>query len=135
MTVILSTGLIAVDIQVGRTTIRLLADTGAEASLLPLHSLKGIAAGYQAIKFLIGGSAIYAVRMRGPTASATLESHNRLGRSTTATSKPVWAHALPAGTPPFVGFDGILGMDMLDDFGADAVKDASKGIAYLAQRS
>jgi hypothetical protein len=50
------------------------------------------------------------------------------------TSLDVRVHLGAAGALPFVGFDGIMGVDMLDDIQADPTKDLAGKTALLARR-
>jgi hypothetical protein len=137
---ILSDGRITVDVRVHGSpaaTVNLIVDTGAEASALPFFSLPPAmrtAPKSQLVTFCIGGARIWTIRLNGAVAETDVEPHGRGGRVTQATSSPIRVHLQAIGTTPFIGFDGILGMDMLDDFGADPVKDTQGRSAYLALR-
>jgi hypothetical protein len=137
---ILSDGRIAADVRVSGSpvvTVNLIIDTGAEASALPFlrmpAAVRSAPVSRPPVTFLLGGAKILTIRLRGMVAETDVEPHGR-GPATKATSSTIRVHFQAAGTVPFVGFDGILGMDMLDDFAADPVKDAAGKAAYLARR-
>lgn len=139
MATILSDGRITAEVEVRgspSSTVTLIVDTGAEASALPLVSMPSSvksAPASRPVTFYIAGAAVLTFRMSGTRAQTDVEPHGG-GITTTATSSNIRVHHLSIGTAPFIGFDGLLGMDMLDNFAADPVKDRAGSKAYLASR-
>jgi hypothetical protein len=117
----------------------LLVDTGAEASALPHAKMPPAAQGAKAshpITFHIGGVRIHTMLLTGPMAETDVEIRGG-GRQTSRVqaSPNIRVHLLQPGALPFRGFEGLLGMDMLDSFGIDPVKDAAATFAYMAKRA
>jgi hypothetical protein len=141
---VLTCGRIAADVRIampgggGSSNVSLLVDTGAEASALPFVNMPAAVQGAGAshpITFHVAGTTVYTMRLNGPVAETEVEPHSR-GVVTVQKAPPnIRVHFSAIGVAPFNGFDGLLGMDMLDYFSADPVKDAAGTAAYLAQRT
>jgi hypothetical protein len=136
---ILTGGRVTTDVEVGgspTSTVTLIIDSGAEASALPFASMPSSvksAPASRPITFYIAGTSILTFRMAGTSSQTDVEPHGG-GHPTKATSRNIRVHHVAIGTAPFIGFDGLLGMDMLDNFAADLVKNRTGSRAYLAAR-
>lgn len=108
---------------VGR--VRLLLDTGASYSMLPLEALEAL--GYaphqsnEAVRLFSANGIILAPVVR-------LSWFNCLGQ--TLKNFPVVAHTIPSGIPA----DGLLGMDFLSSCGA-VISIADAGISFKSPKS
>lgn len=117
-------------------TADLIVDTGAELSVLPYHKLAAglgrLSAG-PIVRMNVGGAWLQTIVVHGATLETDVEPHGGGPQGTAKASKsfPVYLQV----TNLFTGFDGLLGMDLLDDFRADAVKDIWGNRAYLAKRA
>lgn len=122
----------------GTASADVLLDTGAELSALPNHALspalKGASLG-PTVTYVAAGSTISTVVMHGPTAQVPIEPHGGGTAAVASISAGVPVHFLAAGSAPFVTFDGIFGIDLLDQFAADPVKDLGATRNYLAKRA
>jgi hypothetical protein len=74
------------------------------------------------------------VEINGPQCEADVQPHSRGTVSKKTTTAAFHVHYLVAGTSPFVHFDGIFGMDLLDGFEVDPVEDFAGTSSYLALR-
>jgi hypothetical protein len=139
MATIRTDGRITADVEVHgspASTVTLIVDTGSEASALPLVSMPPSvksAPASRPVTFYVASTSFITWRMGGTAAQTDVEPHGG-GSPTKATSSNIRVHQLAIGTYPFVGFDGMLGADMLDNFAADPVKDKAATRAYLASR-
>jgi hypothetical protein len=139
MATILADGRVTTDVEVHgspKSTVSLIIDTGAEASALPNVSMPArvkSAPASRPITFYIAGTAILTFRLAGTSSQTDVEAHGG-GPPIKATSPNIRVHYIATGTAPFIGFDGLLGMDMLDNFAADLVKNKAGSRAYLATR-
>jgi hypothetical protein len=114
-----------------------IVDTGAEQSTLPDHSVSAAlshASWGPAVTFFVGGTSVTTVVANGIECKADVQNHGGGAASTETTSIGIAIHWIAAGTAPFVNFDGLLGIDLLDAFKADPVKDRALTTSYLARR-
>jgi hypothetical protein len=140
---ILSDGRITISVQISDPKLgvspsaNLIADTGAELSVLPNHAFSAWLAGATfgpAVTFQIAGSTVSTLIANGITSQTDVEPHGG-GPAMVASSKlGIPIHHIAAGAAPFVAFDGILAMDLFDEFQADPVKDLAAMQSYLAKR-
>jgi hypothetical protein len=121
-----------------RTSSTLIADTGAELSMLPDHAHSSTLATTTlgpTINFQVAGSSISAVFANSLTVDTDVEVHGGGSVQWASGSQRVAVHYLAVGQAPFVQFEGILGMDLLDLLDADPVKDLAQTRSYLARRA
>jgi hypothetical protein len=114
----------------------LIVDTGAELSAFPVCRLpSALKPTGPVIKMRVGGSTISTFLVRGTTAEIAVEPAGGGVETVKRVKLALRVHylSLPAG--PFVNFDGILGMDLLDTFQVDAAKNRGGTHAYLAERA
>jgi hypothetical protein len=115
----------------------LIVDTGAELSALPNHALGSVLGGAkwsQPVNFVVGGVSVYTLLAKGPDSEVDTESHGGGSLSRSTCTQGVRVHFIAQSTAPFTGFDGLLGMGLLDAFSADPVKDVNVTRSYLARR-
>jgi hypothetical protein len=137
MAYVRSDGRITADVMVRGKSVSLIVDTGAEASALPFMSIPPSARGatsYGPITFVVAGTMVHTVNLTGVRADAAVEQHGGGRRRSVTTNSDVRVHFGAAGAVPFVGFDGIMGIDMLDDIQADPTKNFAGTTALLARR-
>jgi len=140
---ILPDGRITTSIQISDPThgvspsANVIADTGAELSVLPDHVLSAWLTGATfgpTVTFRIAGSTITAIVANGITSQAHVEPHGGGPTAVASSTIGIPIHYVPAGATPFAAFDGILAMDLFDEFKADPVKDLAAARSYLAER-
>jgi hypothetical protein len=116
----------------------LIIDTGADISALLYQklstALKNATLG-NPITFYVAGSQIQTMLAKGPTSEADVESHGGGGVSQVQCATGLRVHFVSLPSSPFTSFDGLLGMELLDCFQADPVKDLTGARAYLAKRA
>jgi hypothetical protein len=116
----------------------LIVDTGADLSVMPNHALSAplaYATFGPGVTFVAAGASISTVMANGLSVEVDTEPHGGGHVSIATSSLAVAVHYLAVGSAPFVAFDGLLSMDLLDDFRADPVKDLATTRAYLAKRA
>lgn len=116
----------------------LVVDTGAEVSALPHASLGSVltsATFNQPITFNVAGTTVFTLLANGPVPTVEVEPHGGGLVSTRHCFRGVRVHFLAIGSGLFSTSDGLLGMDLLDCFRADPVKDKGATRSYLATRA
>jgi hypothetical protein len=114
-----------------------IADTGAAKSALPYHALSTVLTNATlgpVVNFIVAGATISTMIANGLDAKIDTEPHGGGVVSIASSNMGVAIHYLNPGQTPFGTFDGILGMDLLDEFKADTVKDRAATRSYLAGR-
>jgi hypothetical protein len=114
-----------------------IADTGAELSTLPDFAV-GVALAHvtwgPTVTFYVAGTSVSTLVANGATSEVEDEPHGGGARMTKTATAPLHIHYVAAGTAPFTNFEGMFGMDLMDAFEVDPVKDQGKSNAYLARR-
>jgi hypothetical protein len=113
-----------------------IVDTGSDLSILPYSMVQhchGCTLN-QIITINIGGVEFHTMTLSGPHFEVDTEQHGGSKPAISQCCNDVQVHFLGLPTNPFVHFDGLLGMDMLDAFKVDPIKDLTGKKAYLANR-
>jgi hypothetical protein len=138
---ILPCGRISADVTTCGVTRTVLVDTGAEGSAIADAGLilpSPTPGAYRITSYVVAGHTITTYKLRGITADITSQAHGTTVTASRSGASDVRFHSEPLGAAPFLtsgGFSGLMGMDLLDDFEVDPVKDRSGGSGYLADRA
>lgn len=143
MAYILPCGRVSADVTTCGTTRTVLVDTGAEASAVADAGLilpSPAPGAYRIASYVVAGHTITTYKLRGVKADVTSRAHGTAASAsaTKTGALDVRFHSEPLGAAPFYtsgGFTGLMGMDMLDDFKVDPVKDFGGVNGYLADRT
>lgn len=85
-------------------------------------------------QWIVGGVQFFTLVANGVLSSLDVEPHGGGAAVRRQTPQGLHVHFLTVPHQAFMAFDGLLGADLLDSFGADPIKDANRTRAYLAER-